>query len=71
MVDIKHVWQVNMQVYGVRKIWRQLQREGIAVARCTVEHLMHRSGAGAGIIGTEFQYRRAHWVAEYAPVAVS
>ena len=30
----------NLQVYGVRKIWRQLGREGIAVARCTVARLM-------------------------------
>lgn len=50
MVDIKRVWQVNMQVYGVRKIWRQLQREGIAVARYTIEHLMHRSGAGTALL---------------------
>ncbi len=33
-----------MQVYGVRKVWHQLQREGIAVARCTVERLMRRLG---------------------------
>ena len=32
---VKRVWQGNLQVYGVRKVWRQLQREGIAVARCT------------------------------------
>lgn len=50
MVDIKRVWQVNMQVYGVRKIWRQLQREGIAVAHCTVERLMHCSGAGTALL---------------------
>ena len=31
-----------MQVYGVRKVWRQLNREGIAVARCTVGRLMYR-----------------------------
>jgi transposase InsO family protein len=33
-----------MQVYGVRKVWHQLQREGIAVARYTVERLMRRLG---------------------------
>jgi transposase InsO family protein len=33
-----------MQVYGVDKVWRQLSREGVAVARCTVERLMKRQG---------------------------
>ena len=41
---IQRVWQANMQVYGARKVWHQLQREGIAVARCTVERLMRRLG---------------------------
>ena len=35
---------MNFQVYGVEKVWRQLQREGIAVARCTVERLMRHLG---------------------------
>jgi len=33
-----------MQVYGADKVWRQLNREGIAVARCTVERLMREQG---------------------------
>ncbi len=41
---IQRVWQANFQVYGVDKVWRQLQREGIEVARCTVERLMRRLG---------------------------
>lgn len=44
IAEIRRVWQTNMQVYGVRKVWHQLQREGIAVARCTVERLMRRLG---------------------------
>lgn len=44
MAEIGRVWQANMQVYGLRKVWHQLQREGIAVARCTVERLMRRLG---------------------------
>jgi putative transposase len=32
---IERVWQSNLQVYGVKKVWRQLHREGHAVARCT------------------------------------
>ena len=39
-VEIRRVWEDNFQVYGARKVWRQLQREGHAVARCTVEWLM-------------------------------
>ncbi len=33
-----------MQVYGADKVWRQLNREGVVVARCTVERLMRRQG---------------------------
>jgi putative transposase len=42
--EIERVWQANLQVYGTDKVWRQLNREGIAVARCTVERLMRRQG---------------------------
>lgn len=42
--EIQRVWDENLQVYGVRKVWRQLQREGFAVARCTVERLMKAMG---------------------------
>ncbi|MDP3820263.1 MAG: IS3 family transposase [Burkholderiales bacterium] len=42
--QIERVWQANMQVYGADKVWRQLGREGTAVARCTVERLMRRQG---------------------------
>ncbi|MGH8591690.1 MAG: IS3 family transposase [Gammaproteobacteria bacterium] len=38
--EIQRVWDENFQVYGVRKVWRQLGRENIAAARCTVERLM-------------------------------
>ena len=42
--EIERVWNANMQVYGVDKVWRQLAREGLSVARCTVERLMRRRG---------------------------
>jgi putative transposase len=42
---IVRVWNANRQVYGVRKVWRQLKRESIGAARCTVERLMRRLGA--------------------------
>lgn len=38
--EIKRVWEENKEVYGVRKIWRQLQREEFNIARCTVARLM-------------------------------
>ena len=44
MPQIQRVWQANMQVYGADKVWRQLRREGTAVARCTVERLMRQLG---------------------------
>jgi transposase InsO family protein len=42
--EIQRVYDENFQVYGARKVWRQLQREGFAVARCTVERLMRALG---------------------------
>ena len=44
MAHIQRVWDANMQVYGADKVWLQMNREGIAVARCTVERLMNRLG---------------------------
>jgi transposase InsO family protein len=42
--EIERIWDDNFSVYGVRKVWRQLLREGIEVARCTVARLMRRLG---------------------------
>ena len=42
--EIRRVYEENFRVYGVRKVWRQLLREGIAVARCTVARLMRTMG---------------------------
>jgi putative transposase len=42
--EIRRVYDENCQVYGARKVWRQLQREGFTVARCTVERLMRALG---------------------------
>jgi len=46
--EIRRVWDDNYQVYGARKVWRQLQREGLQVARCTVERLMGELGHRRG-----------------------
>lgn len=42
--EIERVWSDNFQVYGVRKVWRQMRRERFDVARCTVQRLMKRLG---------------------------
>lgn len=41
---IERVWNENRRVYGARKVWRQLARENIEAARCTVERLMRQMG---------------------------
>lgn len=42
--SIRRIWEDNFRAYGARKVWRQLQREHIPVARCTVERLMCQEG---------------------------
>jgi transposase InsO family protein len=42
--EIARVFAENFEVYGVRKVWRQLGREGLSVARCTVQRLMREMG---------------------------
>lgn len=50
-VAIRRVYDAHFQVYGPRKVWHQLQREGIAVARCTVERLMRAMGLRGAVRG--------------------
>ena len=50
-VAIQRVWDANEQVYGPRKVWRQLRREKRAVARCTVERLMREMGLRGAVRG--------------------
>jgi transposase InsO family protein len=47
--EVARVFAENFAVYGVRKVWRQMTREGFSVARCTVERLMRDMGL-AGVI---------------------
>ena len=44
LVQVQRVYDQNLRVYGADKVWRQLRREGTAVARCTVERLMRLRG---------------------------
>ncbi len=43
-IEIRRIFEENFRVYGVRKVWRQLQREGFDTARCTVARLMKAMG---------------------------
>lgn len=49
--EVLRVFSENFGVYGVRKVWRQMNREGITVARCTVERLMRNLGLQGVIRG--------------------
>jgi transposase InsO family protein len=53
-IEIDRVWQANRRVYGARKVWKQMKREGHAVARCTIERLM----ADMGLQGVVRGHRR-------------
>jgi transposase InsO family protein len=70
--DIQRVFAENFAVYGARKVWRQLRREGLQVARCTVERLMRKMGL-QGVISASRSGRRsatrrhfARWIASIA-----
>jgi transposase InsO family protein len=54
-VEIRRVWEENFRVYGGEKVWKQLNREGIVVARCTVARLMREMGLGGAVRGRSFK----------------
>lgn len=54
-VEIRRVWNQNQQVYGAKKVWKQLNREGIRVARCTVARLMAQLGLTGAVRGRTFK----------------
>jgi transposase InsO family protein len=49
--EIDRIWKENYRVYGARKVWRQMKREGEDVARCTVERLMRKLGLQGAVRG--------------------
>ena len=53
--EIRRVYGDNHSVYGARKVWRQLHREDVCVARCTVERLMREIGVQGAIRGRSFK----------------
>jgi transposase InsO family protein len=52
--EIQRVWDENFQVYGAKKVWKQLQREGVLVARCTVARLMRGLGLHGAVRGRKW-----------------
>ena len=54
-VEIRRVFSENFGVYGVRKVWIQLNREGIRVAKCTVRRLMRELGLRGAVRGRAFK----------------
>ena len=54
-VEIRRAWEQNFEVYGVKKVWKQLNREGIEVARCTVGRLMAGLGLRGAVRGRKFK----------------
>ena len=53
-LEIQRVWNENLAVYGADKVWRQLGREDVDVARCTVERLMRTMGLRGATRGRAF-----------------
>ena len=65
--EVRRVWEENLQVHGARKVWRQLNREGIPAARCTVERLMRSQGLRGVVRGPwknmeAVEYATMEWV---------
>ena len=59
LAQIRRVHGQNYGVYGARKVWRQLHREGIPVARCTVERLMKADGLHGVVRGATIRTTRS------------
>jgi transposase InsO family protein len=58
MPQIRHVHEENFGVYGARKVWRQLGRQDIKAARCTVERLMRSLGLQGVVRGRKCRTTR-------------
>jgi putative transposase len=54
-IEIDRVWHEQQEVYGVRKTWKQMKREGFEVARCTVGRLMRELGLRGVVNGKTFK----------------
>jgi putative transposase len=66
-VQIRRVWENNLEVYGADKVWTQLNRENIRVARCTVERLMRQLGLSGVRRGKAFKVTTRHDDRQHRP----
>jgi transposase InsO family protein len=69
--QIERVYRENLAVYGAKKVWRQLNREGWAVARCTVERLMGEMGLRGAVRGKRYRTTIADTNADHLPDLVN
>jgi transposase InsO family protein len=53
--EIRRVWDMNFQVYGAEKVWKELNRQGVVVARCTVARLMKEMGLSGAVRDRAFK----------------
>jgi putative transposase len=53
--EITRVWKANFEVYGAYKMWRELNRQGTTVARCTIERLMRELGLEGALRGKKIR----------------
>jgi len=67
LAEIRRVYEANFSVYGARKVWWQCQREGIEVARCTVERLMAKNGLQGAVRGMKHRTTVVDEQADRAP----
>ena len=66
-LDILRVWDQNYRVYGADKVWAQLYRAGIVVARCTVERLMRQLGLKGIVRGKRHRTTRSDAAVDRPP----
>ena len=65
--EIQRVWRKNHEVYGAKKAWKQLNREQIVVARCTVARLMKQIGLRGAVRGARCRTTIPEPVSAQAP----
>ena len=72
-IEVRRVFDQNFSVYGVRKVWRQLKREGFDIARCTVSRLMREMGLQGIIRGKPVKIEAPRpnvpWLSDFTYVA--
>jgi len=54
-LEVRRVWEENFRVYGARKVWRQLNREKVRIAKCTTERLMRKLGIRGVVRGKGYK----------------